>query len=122
LCTIAAYWAAIKFPTADVRYISFGAPRVGNKAFTFSFVNLVANSYRIVYEADPVPHHPGGGTMYAHVSQAIWIHQGEFLFRVSQILSSPLLVLSLGLALSYYHCTRAVNYDLRQIKVIITLA
>ena len=62
---------------------------MGSKEFAFAFVNIVGNTYRLVYEADPVPHHPRGGSMYSHVSQAIWIHDGGFLLRVRSHLHSP---------------------------------
>ncbi len=35
--TLTAAWAAVQWPAADVRCISFGAPAVGNTAFTASF-------------------------------------------------------------------------------------
>ena len=101
LCTIGAYWAAIKFPTADVRCVTFGSPRVGSKQFAFAFVNIVANTYRVVYEADPVPHHPRGGSMYCHVSQPIWIHDGGFLLRVQPPLTHSAAVLRRGARYPY---------------------
>ena len=35
--TLAAAWAAVQWPTADVRCISFGAPAVGNADFAAAF-------------------------------------------------------------------------------------
>ena len=35
--TLAAAWAAVQWPTADVRCISFGAPAVGNAPFAAAF-------------------------------------------------------------------------------------
>lgn len=35
--TLTAAWAAVQWPAADVRCISFGAPAVGNTAFAASF-------------------------------------------------------------------------------------
>ena len=37
VATLAAAWAAVQWPTADVRCISFGAPAVGNTHFTAAF-------------------------------------------------------------------------------------
>ena len=37
LATVAAAWAALKYPTADVRSITFGAQKVGNAAFAQVF-------------------------------------------------------------------------------------
>lgn len=81
LATIAALWAALAVPTADVRCITFGAPRVGNSDFVAAFVNSVGCQYRVVYEADPTPHHPRP-VFYTHAGHPIWIHEGKFLFQV----------------------------------------
>lgn len=35
--TLAAAWAAVQWPTADVRSISFGAPACGNAEFAATF-------------------------------------------------------------------------------------
>lgn len=81
LATVAALWAALTVPTADVRCVTFGAPRVGNSDFADAFVNTVGAQYRVVYEADPTPHHPRP-VFYSHASHPIWIHEGKFLFHV----------------------------------------
>ena len=41
--TLAAAWAAVQWPTADVRCITFGSQLVGNAAFaeSFRYVNLL---------------------------------------------------------------------------------
>lgn len=49
-----ATWAAIEYPQADVRCITFGSPRVGNNKFKRAFHTLVGTSLRLVYGADPV--------------------------------------------------------------------
>ncbi|KAK9813912.1 hypothetical protein WJX73_004505 [Symbiochloris irregularis] len=56
LATIASLWLATRFPTADVRCITFGAQKVGNPEFAQTFRWLVGLSYRVVYRADPVPY------------------------------------------------------------------
>lgn len=37
VATLTATWAAVQWPTADVRCISFGAPAVGNASFVAAF-------------------------------------------------------------------------------------
>ena len=37
VATIAALWAALHYPTADVRCITFGAQKVGDAAFVQTF-------------------------------------------------------------------------------------
>jgi predicted lipase len=81
LATLAAAWAALSIPTADIRCITFGSPRVGNSDFAEMFVNVVSTTYRIIFEADPTTHHPRP-LYYSHVGHPIWIHNGNFLFQV----------------------------------------
>ena len=37
MATVAAVWMALQCPTADVRCVTFGSPRVGNSAFCEAF-------------------------------------------------------------------------------------
>ena len=37
VATLAACWAGLQWPTADIRCITFGAPRVGNSQFVEAF-------------------------------------------------------------------------------------
>ena len=37
MATVAAVWMALQCPTADVRCVTFGSPRVGNAAFCEAF-------------------------------------------------------------------------------------
>lgn len=37
VATIGALWAAVHYPTADVRCITFGAQKVGNLAFVQTY-------------------------------------------------------------------------------------
>ena len=37
MATVAAVWMALQCPTADVRCMTFGSPRVGNSAFCEAF-------------------------------------------------------------------------------------
>ena len=50
-----ATWAALQYPQADIRCVTFGSPRVGNKAFKRAFHTLVGTSLRLVHGGDPVP-------------------------------------------------------------------
>ena len=50
-----ATWAALQYPMADIRCITFGSPRVGNKAFKRAFHTLVGTSLRLVHGGDPIP-------------------------------------------------------------------
>ena len=55
-CNVAgATWAALQYPMADIRCITFGSPRVGNKAFKRAFHTLVGTSLRLVHGGDPIP-------------------------------------------------------------------
>lgn len=53
-----AAWAAIEYPDADVRCITFGSPRVANRKFKKAFHGLVGTSLRLAYGGDPVPNFP----------------------------------------------------------------
>ena len=50
-----AAWAAVEYPDADIRCITFGSPRVANKVFGKAFSALVGTSLRLVHGFDPVP-------------------------------------------------------------------
>lgn len=60
LATLGASWAALQWAQADVRCITFGSPRVGNKSFKKAFHSLVGTSLRLVHGRDPVPVLPPG--------------------------------------------------------------
>ncbi len=53
-----AAWAALEYPDADIRCITFGSPRVANKVFGKAFNALVGTSLRLVHGFDPVPSLP----------------------------------------------------------------
>ena len=44
MATVAAVWMALQCPTADVRCITFGSPRVGNAAFCEAFKWVTAGA------------------------------------------------------------------------------
>ncbi|KAL0041862.1 hypothetical protein WJX79_007144 [Trebouxia sp. C0005] len=76
LATLGATWAALQYPQADIRCITFGSPRVGNKAFKRAFHTLVGTSLRLVHGGDPVPVLPPA-FVYHHVNGAIHIMNGK---------------------------------------------
>ena len=53
-----AAWAALEYPDADIRCITFGSPRVANKVFGKAFNALVGTSLRLVHGFDPIPSLP----------------------------------------------------------------
>ncbi|KAK9806405.1 hypothetical protein WJX73_002637 [Symbiochloris irregularis] len=75
LATLGSAWAALQWPDADVRCITFGSPRVGNQAFKMAFHSLVGTSLRLVHGADPVPTLPPS-LLYTHVQGAIFVKPG----------------------------------------------
>lgn len=81
LASLAACWAALTLATADIRCITFGAPRVGNSDFKAAAENLVGIMFRVVFESDPTPHHPRP-VFYSHAGHPIWLHDGEALYQV----------------------------------------
>ncbi|GMH42667.1 hypothetical protein BSKO_10586 [Bryopsis sp. KO-2023] len=52
LSILCAAWSAIRFPTSDVRCITFGAPRLGNDNFNVLFNVMVGITYRVVHCRD----------------------------------------------------------------------
>ena len=52
----------------DVTCVTFGSPRVGNRAFTKNFNSLITNSYRIVNGNDAVTKWPKVLGWYRHVN------------------------------------------------------
>ncbi|KAK9818390.1 hypothetical protein WJX72_011847 [[Myrmecia] bisecta] len=80
LATLGAAWAAIEYPRADVRCITFGSPRVGNNKFKHAFHKLVGTSLRLVHGADPVPSMPPP-FRYHHVKGAIHVLKRNLFLR-----------------------------------------
>lgn len=53
----------------NIACVTFGSPRVGNRAFTKTFNKTVANSYRLVYKNDAVTKVPYLLSWYRHVGK-----------------------------------------------------
>ncbi len=81
LATLSVPWIALRFPTADVRCITFGAPRVGNDAFVTVFDWLCSLTYRCIYRSDPVPNKPKHlHDKYKQLSGALYLHDSGCVF------------------------------------------
>ncbi|KAK9842880.1 hypothetical protein WJX74_003838 [Apatococcus lobatus] len=80
LATLGATWAAIEYPSADVRCITFGSPRVGNNKFKRAFHTLVGTSLRIIHGADPVPFMPPS-LRYHHVGGTVHVSKAGMMFK-----------------------------------------
>ncbi|DBA70391.1 TPA: hypothetical protein ACH3X2_011807 [Trebouxia sp. C0005] len=80
LATLGAAWAALEYPDADIRCITFGSPRVANKVFGKAFNALVGTSLRLVHGFDPVPSLPPS-LMYKHVPGVIHIKRDDLLLK-----------------------------------------
>jgi len=74
VATIAA--AHLRVAGIPTNIVSFGSPRVGNKAFV-NFVNAQAGTnYRVTHYNDPIPRFPGKLFGYRHTSPEIWLSTG----------------------------------------------
>lgn len=74
LACLGATWAALQFPAAEVRCITFGAPRVGNSRFIRAFKTLVGMRIRVVHGSDPVPAVPPP-LRYSHFQPAVFFRR-----------------------------------------------
>mmetsp|Transcript_18367 Transcript_18367/g.55306 ORF Transcript_18367/g.55306 Transcript_18367/m.55306 type:complete len:738 (+) Transcript_18367:203-2416(+) len=72
LATIAGPWAALTWPAADVRVVTFGAPLTGNEQFAEVVKLLAGRQGRVVHALDIVPALPPLDN-YAHVDYSRWI-------------------------------------------------
>ena len=59
--------------SSKIRLITFGSPRIGDKAFADAIAKLVPEPYRVVHRNDIVPHLPIEGLFgYTHIASEIW--------------------------------------------------
>lgn len=78
MATLGSTWLAVRYPTADVRCITFGAPRVGNDKFNEAFRWLTALSYRCIYRMDPIPDKPKSmRDIYRPVAGGLYLHDNR---------------------------------------------
>jgi len=77
LATVAVVDLRDNFQNIPFNLLTFGSPRVGNQEFAKSVASAVTQAYRVVHQADPVPHIPGNtfNWNYAHVDQEIFYDQ-----------------------------------------------
>lgn len=59
----------------DVSVVTFGSPRVGNKAFVEKYNKVIRNSFRVKNYGDPITHFPMR-TCYNHIHKSICIKEG----------------------------------------------
>lgn len=74
LATLAGAWAAYEYPRADVRCITLGSPRVGNRTFCNAMKYLVGDVHRLVHGWDPVPTMPPP-TGFTHVKGRMFLYK-----------------------------------------------
>ena len=55
---MAAPWAALQWPGADIRCVTFGNPKPGNAAYSAAFLDIVGRQYRLANHMDVVPELP----------------------------------------------------------------
>eukprot|EP00850_Spirogloea_muscicola_P005886 SM000027S09667 [mRNA] locus=s27:665081:669738:- [translate_table: standard] len=73
LATVAAPWFAQTYPEAEVRCITGGSPRAGNKGFYDAFQLLVGAKYRVIDSRDLVPFVPTQDMGYLHVQNPLLV-------------------------------------------------
>ncbi len=68
--TISCLENSLKYPDIDICCITFGSPKIGDKAFVDTFDNVVKHSYRVVDEEDIITNFPIGFG-YFHVKNEV---------------------------------------------------
>lgn len=76
LATLGAVWAGLQYAKADIRCVTFGSPRVGNRKFRTAYHAIVGTSIRIVNGADPIPDLPPAWK-FTHVHNALHLTSGD---------------------------------------------
>jgi len=61
--------------TPDLTLYTFGSPRVGDLAFATYFDKVVPDTFRLVHNADLVPHIPQRFLGFRHVSREVWYYE-----------------------------------------------
>ncbi len=73
---LGAVWAGLRYHQADIRCITFGSPRVGNRKFRAAYHAIVGTSIRIINGADPIPDLPPPWK-FTHVHNALHFTSGD---------------------------------------------
>jgi len=66
----------------NIKLITFGSPRVGNKKFVSFFNDFSIYSNRITHYYDMVPHIPQEFLKYVHISQEIWYNEENSQYKL----------------------------------------
>ncbi|CAG9950352.1 unnamed protein product [Clonostachys rosea f. rosea IK726] len=96
LATLCALWCKERFPSAAVRCVTLGSPRVGNAGLQANFEAAEIECYRLVNDSDPVPTIPDKYADliplrirpsnpdyhikqrdFQHTGSPIWLHVGK---------------------------------------------
>ncbi|KAL3157193.1 hypothetical protein ABBQ38_001432 [Trebouxia sp. C0009 RCD-2024] len=83
VASLAAPWAALQWPSADIRCVTFGNPKPGNAAYAQAFRDLVGRQYRLTNHLDVVPELPtfndytevGNGTGLWATNQTVYLQE-----------------------------------------------
>jgi triacylglycerol lipase len=73
IATLCAVDLQYNFNNKNITCVTFGSPRVGNQAFTDSYIKRVPDTYRIVNGNDLITHLPFKFLDYIHVCEGIII-------------------------------------------------
>jgi len=78
ISTIAVLDMIVNHNITGVTQYNFGSPRVGDSSFAAAYDSLVpiGQHYRVVNDADIVPHLPPEDFSYFHIVQEVWLHNG----------------------------------------------
>ena len=74
----------------DVTLVTFGAPRVGNKAYQQLSDHLIPATYRVVINGDPIPRVPGSVLDYQHSGKVLQIDEKGNQVSPQDLKSSPI--------------------------------
>ncbi len=74
----------------DVTLVTFGTPRVGNKAYQQLSDHLIPATYRVVINGDPIPRVPGSVLDYHHSGKVLQIDEKGNQVSPQDLKSSPM--------------------------------
>ena len=78
--TIMTLYCKLLYIIKNIYCITFGSPRVGNKAFSKLFKKYIRNSYRYVNEEDPIPNLPSC-LRFSHVFGLQYIDKNKIFYN-----------------------------------------
>jgi hypothetical protein len=71
------------YQSTDAVY-TFGQPRVGNDAFASYYAKYLPDTYRVINNADIVPHLPATNAGYQHSSLEEWYQNGMTTYKTCE--------------------------------------